>query len=364
MNRLTVGWSVAILGITLAVTSSIRAASSASHPAPAAHHVRLFESGSSLLYPLFNIWLPSFSRQHPNVQLTTQSTGSGTGISEALQGQVQIGASDAYLANSEMKQHPGVLNVPLAISAQQINYNIPGLNKRHLNLNGPVLAAIYSGTIRYWDDRHLAALNPGVRLPHHLIIPVHRSDSSGDTFLFTQYLSFSTSRWSKSIAYGTQVSWPAVMAAVGAHGNQGMVQTLKQTPYSIAYVGISYLDQTRQAGLGEAALQNKVGQFLLPTVRTIETEAFAKAHQTPLDMRISLVFAAAKNGYPIVNYEYAIVERHQASSPQAEALRSVLDWAISSKHGNQMRFLRQVHFVPLPTSIAKMSLAQVAKIRG
>ncbi len=147
------------------------------------------ETGSTLLYPLFNIWVPAYTQQHPNVQITTQGTGSGTGISEAVSGIAQIGASDAYMSNPLIKAHPRVLNIPLAISSQMINYNIPGLNKQQLKLSGPVLAGIYDGSIRFWDDPAIAKDNPGVKLPHNAIVPVHRTDGSGDTFIFTQYLS-------------------------------------------------------------------------------------------------------------------------------------------------------------------------------
>jgi phosphate transport system substrate-binding protein len=145
----------------------------------AAGTVNILETGSSLLYPLFNLWVPGYTHVDPGVKITTQSTGSGTGIAQSVAGIAQIGASDAYMSNALMKQHPDMLNIPLAISMQMVNYNLPGLNSRHLKLSGPVLAGIYEGKIRYWDDAQIRGLNPGVHLPHHLIIPVHRSDGSG-----------------------------------------------------------------------------------------------------------------------------------------------------------------------------------------
>lgn len=168
--------------------------------------VHMLETGSTLLYPLFNMWVPAYSKAHPEVQITTQGTGSGTGISEASSGIAQIGASDAYMSNAQITQEKGVLNTPLTISSQMINYNLPSLNNIHLNLSGPVLAGIYSGKITYWDDPELKKLNPSVSLPHSAIIPVHCTDGSGDTFIFTQYLSFSTPSWGKGPGYGTTVS--------------------------------------------------------------------------------------------------------------------------------------------------------------
>jgi len=195
-----------------------------------AAQAKLSETGSTLLYPLFNLW----AAEYTDAQITTQGTGSGAGISEAISGTAQIGASDAYLTNAQMKSNPGMLNIPLAISSQMVNYNVPGLNNQHLKLSGPVLAEIYQGKLKYWDDPAIAKINPGVKLRHNAIVPVHRSDDSGDTFMFTQYLSYSTPDWSNSLGYGTTVRWPVVQGGIGAVGNPGVVNASKSTPYSIA----------------------------------------------------------------------------------------------------------------------------------
>jgi phosphate transport system substrate-binding protein len=203
-----------------------------------ADQVRLLETGSTLLLPLFNLWAADYQQAHPGVQIATQGAGSGTGISQAGSGAAQIGASDAYMSDAQMKSSPGVQNIPLAISSQMVNYNVPGLNGQHLKFSGPVLAAIYEGKVKYWDDPLIAQLNPGVTLPHNEIVPVHRTAGSGDTFIFTQYLSFSTPERSNSAGYGLTVDWPPVQGGAGATGNLGMVSASKSTPYSIAYVGI------------------------------------------------------------------------------------------------------------------------------
>ena len=260
--------------------------------------INILETGSSLLYPLFNLWVPVYTREHPNVRITTQSTGSGTGISQAVEGIAQIGASDAYMSPALLKEHSDMLNIPLAISMQMVNYNVPGLNGQHLKLSGPVLAGIYAGKIRNWNDRAIAALNPGVSLPGRAIIPVHRTDGSGDTFIFTQYLSFSTPEWGNSIRYGTTVSWPPVPGELGAVGNPGMITATKDNPYSISYIGSSYEDAINKGGLGIAMLQNRDGQFLLPNARTADAAAAVMAPKTPKDERISLIFAPGAESYP------------------------------------------------------------------
>ncbi len=330
-------------------------------PASAAS-VRLLETGSTLLYPLFNLWVPDYGKAHPNVQITTQGTGSGTGIAQAISGIAQIGASDAYMSNAQMKKNPGILNIPLAISAQMVNYNIPGLNGRHLKLNGPVLAGIYSGKVKYWDNAQIKALNPGVKLPHDLIVPVHRTDGSGDTFIFSQYLSFSTPSWANSAGYGTTISWPPVQGGIGAVGNPGMVNASKTTPYSIAYIGVSFRNATTAAKLGEALLENRAGRFLKLTPETVSAAVKVTAAKTPADERLSLIFAPGPQSYPIINYEYAIVKKDQSSPAVAKAVKAFLDWAISRKGGNAPHYLRAVGFVALPPAIAKLSHKQIAEI--
>lgn len=327
-----------------------------------AQRVTLLETGSTLLYPLFNLWVPAYTHTHPNLRITTQGTGSGTGIAQAISGVAQLGASDAYVSNAQMKQNPSIANIPLAISAQSVNYNIPGLNQTHLKFSGPVLAGIYEGQIRYWDDQAIRALNPGVRLPHKPITPIHRADGSGDTFIFSQYLSFSTPQWNQTVSYGTTISWPAVAGGIGAVGNPGMVQASQQNPYSIAYIGVSFASEIRKAGLGTAELQNRAGRFLLPNPKTISAAAAELVGKTPPDERLSLVFAPGANSYPIINYEYVIVNKQQANPVVAAAVKDFLLWAVNPHEGNAPRFLKPVNFVALPAHVSELSKAQINQI--
>ena len=346
---------LAVAGLTLA--SGLFAL-----PAQAAQ-VTLLETGSTLLYPLFNLWVPDYTKAHPDVKITTQGTGSGTGIAEAISGVAQIGASDAYMADAQIKQNPSIVNIPLAISAQTINYNVPGLNGKHLKLDGPVLAGIYDGSIKNWDDAAIKAMNPGVKLPNHAIVPIHRTDGSGDTFIFSQYLSFSTPKWNDSVGFGTSISWPAVQGGVGANGNPGMVQACQQTPYSVAYIGVSFHKEIAKAGLGTAMIKNKAGHFLLPTAKTVSAAASGLIAKTPADERLSLVFSEGADSYPIINYEYAIVNTKQANPETAKAIREFLGWAVETKGGNAAKYLEQVRFIALPARIQELSKAQIAKIQ-
>ncbi|MFL9869109.1 phosphate ABC transporter substrate-binding protein PstS [Paraburkholderia fungorum] len=331
-------------------------------PLAHAQDLTLSETGSTLLYPLFTTWVDAYTQSHPGIRVTTGATGSEAGIQQALMGKVQIGASDAYMSDADMRQHPQIINVPLAIAAQTVNYNLPGLNATHLKLDGPVLAGIYTGAIRNWDAPQIAALNPGVALPHHAIVPIHRADGSGDTFVFTQFLSFSTPAWESDKGYGTSIAWPAVPGNASAVGNAGMVQALQSTPWSLGYVGVSFTDKLAAAKLGTAALKNGAGEFVLPNKDTITAGAASLGPRTPPDERLSLVFAPASGAYPLVNYEYAVVSAKQADAATATALRRFLLWTIVPSETNEA-YLDTVHFIPLPPHTWELSQAQIQSIK-
>jgi phosphate transport system substrate-binding protein len=334
----------------------------AANPAtsPATSKVALSETGATELYPLMNLWAPAYNAKYPNVSITTGSTGSGAGISQAAASAVNIGASGAYLSDGDMSTHKGLMNVALAVSAEQVNYNLPGITE-HLKLNGKVLAAMYQGTIKTWNDPQIAALNPGVNLPATPVVPLHRSDGSGDTFVFTQYLSKQDpDGWGKSPGYNTTVAFPAVPGALGENGAGGMVTGCATTPGCVAYIGLSYLDQASQKGLGEAELGNASGNYLLPDAQSVQAEAASFAAQTPANQVISLIDGPAADGYPIVNYEYAIVYSSQKDAATARTIQAFLHWAVTD--GNSPSFLDQFHFQPLPASVAKLSDTQIVKI--
>ena len=274
----------------------------------------LIETGSTLLYPLFNLWVPGYNQTYPGVTIQTGGTGSGTGISDATNGTADIGASDAYLAPSNVSASPGLKNIPLAISSQLVDLQHPRRAGAPEIERVKVLSQIYQGKITNWNNSAITALNTGVTLPNLPIVTLHRADSSGDTFLFTQFLSKTDpSGWGATVAYNTTVQWPNAPGALGETGNSGMVTGCKATPGCIAYVGISYQTQALQAGLGYASLENAKSQFVAPTAASIAAEAAAFTKKTPANGTISLIYGPAKDGYPIVNYEYAIVETHQAS---------------------------------------------------
>lgn len=356
---------------------------------PAPHAVRaadvtLTETGSTLLQPLFALWVADYAKTHPGITITIAGTGSEAGITQASSGAVRIGASDAYMSDAQIRQHPEIMNIPLAIAAQTINYNVPGLNTANLKLDGPTLAGIYTGAIRDWDAPAIAALNPGVTLPHHAIIPIHRAEGSGDTFVFSQFLSFATPSWEAQKGYGTTIAWagmPGSVAATGdngmgqgmnampnvaggmaATGNDGMIKAIKDAPYSIGYVGVSYSDAIAAAELGTAALKNNAGLFVLPTKEAVTAGAEALGPRTPPDERLTLAFAPGDTSYPLVSYEYAIVSKTQTDPATAAALRRFLLWCIEPSE-DKAAILDKVHFIPLPPHTWELSQTQIQMIK-
>lgn len=386
-NRSLLAVSAAILALVAACSGSSRqgsgSAGGASGPivtlsgpgagtvprSPAPGTATITETGSSLLFPAFSLWATSYQATYHNVTVRVASTSSGTGIDDASKGSVDIGASDAFLSSGNLVQHPDLLNIPLAISAQQVNYNLPTVPlAKHLRLDGQILAEIYDGTITRWNDGRIKGLNPQISLPNISIVPLHRAESSGDTFLFTSYLSAKTSptnvQWSKNIGYGTSVAWPAhVGAAPPQQGNSGIEADCASTVGCIAYIGISYLHKATTDGLGYAALANRSGRFLLPT----EAAGVAAAVKPfvpdiPANEAISMVNGPAANGYPIVNFEYAIVPDHFANPTTARDVKAFLHWVITT--GNAPKYLGgDIMFQPLPAEVAYLADLQIARIK-
>ena len=320
------------------------------------------EAGSSLLFPLAQYWASGYARSNPGVTVNTKSTSSGKGINAASAGTVDIGASDAYLSSGDLVKNPRLLNIPLVISAQTVIYNLPSLSPgTHVTLNGQVLAGIYSGTITNWDDRLIKQLNPKVTLPSLPIRPVHRSDNSGDTFLFTSYLSTQDSGWDSRIGYGTLAAWPPVAGSVSAGSSKEVVSQCAATPGCVAYNGISFLPQALGDKLGYASLENRFGTPTLPTSTAAVTAAVAPfVNLTPPNETIAMIDGPAAGGYPIVNYEYAVVSTSQPGAAKASAIKSFLRWVLTT--GNGPGYLSKYGFQRLDDTLVALGMQQIAEI--
>jgi phosphate transport system substrate-binding protein len=342
--------------LAAACGSSSPSPSSSSTTSASASGKTISETGSTLLFPLFGAWQTAYSAADPSITITSGATGSGTGIADAATGLVNIGASDAYLSSSDTAQYPGLLNIPLAVAAVDVNYNVTGV-KKPLNLNGTVLAQIYTGKITMWNDPAIAKLNPGVSLPAEKIVTMHRADSSGSTFLFTSYLSAQDpSAWPSS-DIGTTITWPSAPGSLAETGSGGMLTACGTTKGCIAYLGISYLTKATAAGLGTASLADKSGTYVAPTTATI-TSALGSFSAPPASGAESLINSSA--GYPIINYEYAIVKKTQPSAAEATAVKKFLTWVLTT--GNSSTYVSTVGFLPLPASAKSVATTLVSSI--
>jgi phosphate transport system substrate-binding protein len=321
------------------------------------------ETGSTLLYPLAKAWAQAYHQQYPAVTVTTAGTGSGKGIDAAIANQVDIGATDAYLSSGDVVQNPALINIPVVVSAQTVIYNLPSVSSSvHVHLNGTVLAEMYDGTITMWNDSQIAQLNPGVSLPALKVVPFRRSDSSGDTFLFTSYLATEDPALWGVDGYGTTVLWPPVAGEQSEDGSTNMWHHCAATPGCVAYNGISYLSGALSDGLGEAELANSVGQFTLPTAASVQAAIGSFVSLTPPNETISMINGPSPAGYPIVNYEYAIVSTKQPSAAKASEIKAFLRWVLTT--GNESSYLSTEGFQPLPGQVVTLGEQQIAEIAG
>lgn len=301
----------------------------------------LVGAGSTLVAPLVAQWSGAYAKQH-GVTITYGGIGSGGGIAQATARTVDFGATDAPLSPDQRAAARDLVQIPWALAATLLAVNLPGVTG-HPKLTGPVLADIYRGKITYWDDPAIKALNAGTAVPHRKIAVVHRSDPSGDTYAFTNYLAAVSPAWKSTIGSGTDVSWPA---GSGAKGNAGMAAAVSQTPGAIAYIAIG---QVKGASLNYALLRNAGGQFPDPSPATIAQAAQSASFAS--DNSASIVNSA--RGYPLSTFTYALVSK---SSPKLAALKAFLRYAV----GNGQSFAEQLSFAPLPKQVRTADLEVIA----
>jgi phosphate transport system substrate-binding protein len=332
---------IRLLGVAIA-TVLVMATGAASASAAG-----LTGAGSTLVAPLMANWINGFEIKE-GIGVKYGAVGSGAGIAQITARTVDFGASDAPLTPEQAGACNNCVQIPWALSATGIGFKVPGVKK--LNLTGSVLAGIYFGQIKKWNDPKIKKLNPGVKLPGLTITPVFRSDGSGDTYTFTSYLSKVSPAWKKTVGFATTVQFPT---GVGAKGNSGVTSTVTSTNGSIGYISASYLIA---AGLGAAALQNKAGNFELPNLKNIESAASSVKHLSKANT-VSIVDppAKAKIAYPLSTFTYAIVP-HDA--PQKGFLQQFLNYAVTigQKYGAAL------DFAPLPKVVATTAKQAIASL--
>jgi len=308
-------------------------------------------AGATFPYPIYSKWFADYATTS-GVKINYQSIGSGGGIRQLTEGTVDFGASDAPMSDAEMaKLKAPVLHFPTVLGAVVITYNIPGVTKS-IRLTGPIVADIFAGKITKWNDGQITAINKGLKLPASDILVVHRSDGSGTTYIFSDYLSNVSPSWAQAPGKGKELAWPV---GLGGKGNEGVAGQVKQTPGAIGYVELAY---AKQNSLPFADLQNANGEFITPTIESVTNAAAAAAAKLPdnTDYRISIVNAAGKGAYPISSFTFLLVYQTQPDAAKGKKLVDFLRWYLR----NGEKTAASLDYAPLPASM----VAQLEKRLG
>src|SRR5208337_3392272 len=311
-------------------------------------------AGSTYVAPFFALAFARYHQQHPAVTVSYSAVGSSAGIAAISARQVDFGASDVPMNASELTAAKGgpVTQVPDALGAEGVAYNLDLPAGARLHLNGPVLGAIFLGQITHWNDPAITALNPGITLPAAPITVIHRSDGSGTTYIFSNYLSSVDPAWAAKVGTGKTLNWPA---GEGAEGNGSVTSDVFRTPFSIGYIEQAY---SQGLVLPLAAIRNQAGNYVLPSTQTIAAAAAQKPDITPTDF--SIVNQPGASSYPISGYSWALVYTHQPSQATGQALVTMLDWLT---HGGQAYAAANL-YVPLPAQVQQLALTMLQQVTG
>ena len=310
-------------------------------------------AGASFPNPIYSKWFAEYSRLHPGVRINYQPIGSGGGIRQVSLGIVDFGASDGPMTDVQLQQssHP-LLHIPTVLGAVVPVYNLPGISAE-VRFSPEVMAGIYLGSITYWDDQKIIADNPGVKFPHEEILPVYRSDGSGTTFIFTDYLSKVSPAWAQQVGNSTSVKWPA---GIGQKGNEGVAGMVREAPYAFGYVELVYALQNHMTfGL----VRNGAGQWIKATPAAVTAAAEAQADTIPADFRVSLTNAGGMASYPICSFTWLLVPQQSADATKGRQLHDFLLWMLSE--GEQEA--AAMGYAPLPRPVAERLKNTVASIR-
>jgi len=310
-------------------------------------------AGATFPYPIYSKWFSEYAKVDPSVKFNYQSIGSGGGIKQITAQTVDFGASDKFLSDEELKAAPGKLvHIPTVMGAVVVTYNIPGIGKG-LKLSQEALADIYLGKITMWNDPKIVKDNKGVSLPNQPIIVIHRSDGSGTTSIYTNYLCAVSPEWKSKVGTGTSVKWPV---GLGGKGNEGVAGQVKTTKYTIGYVELAYAFENK---LPYADLQNRDGRFVEPSIKSTSAAAAGAAKNMPADYRINLVNQPGKDTYPIAGFTWLLVYEHQKDPVIGKKIVEFLNWEL--KKGQKMA--SSLLYAPLPANVAKMVAHTIKTIK-
>jgi phosphate transport system substrate-binding protein len=315
--------------------------------------ITLLSAGSTFIYPILGKWCTEYGKLHPDVQISYDPVGSTHGIARTLAGTTDFGASDGPLSDAQI-QHAQrrLVHVPVVLGAVVPSYNLPGV-KQPLRFTPAALAGIYLGTITRWNNPELVRANPGVQLPAHDLTVVFRTDGSGTTYIWTDYLSKVSDDWRKRVGRGTSVAFPV---GVGGQFNEGVRDLIKEKPYAIGYLQITYAVEGRvQSGL----VQNSTGNFVKAGSAGITAAAAATATDMPADFRVSIANAADSDAYPISSFTWLLIPEHIGDPAKRKAITGFVRWVLT----DGQRFANPLNYAPLPGDVAGRVLRAVDRIQ-
>jgi len=310
-------------------------------------------AGATFPYPIYSKWFSEYKQQNPSVQINYQSIGSGGGIQQVTSGTVDFGAADVPMTEEQItRAKVKVMALPTVLGAVVPVYNVPGVNKE-LNFSGDVIADIYLGTITNWNDARIAKDNPGISLPNHSIIPVYRSEGSGTTFIFTDFLSKVNADFKSKVGAAAAVRWPT---GIGQKGNEGVAGMVRQAPFSFGYVELIYAEQNKMSfGL----VKNSSGKFVKASTVGVTAAAAASAKTMPADYRISITNAAGPDSYPISSFTWLLIPTQSTDAAKTKALVGFLNWMLD--HGETEA--ASLSYAPLPKQVQDMVRKSVTTIK-
>jgi phosphate transport system substrate-binding protein len=354
-TRATLGLSALALAAACSGGDNKADTSSTGAATPSGGAVDLNGAGATFPAPIYLKWASDYQAK-TGMKVNYQSIGSGGGIKQIQEMTVDFGASDAPMTNDDMSKAKGgaVMHIPTVVGMVVIGYNVPELTQP-LKLDGAAIADIYQGKITKWNDTRIATLNAGAKLPAQDIIVVHRSDGSGTTFVFSDYLATVNAAWAKAPGRGKDLQWPT---GLGAKGNEGVAGQVKQTPYSLGYMELTYAKQNR---IAYAHVKNAAGQFVEPSVANVTAAAEGALAKLPpnTDYRVSIVNSPGANAYPIASFTWLLVYRNSPDATKAQKLNEFLKWALTE--GSQSA--AALDYAPLPAALSQRLVARIDSIQ-
>jgi phosphate transport system substrate-binding protein len=318
-----------------------------------AQKIQINGAGATFPYPIYSKWFSEYNKLHPEVEINYQSIGSGGGIRQLTNQTVFFGATDGPMTSDQLFSAPApILHLPTVLGADVPVYNIPGVDEQ-LKFTGPLLADIFLGKITKWNDPAIQTLNPSVKLPASEITVAHRSDGSGTTYIWVDYLAKVSPEWKQRVGVATAVNWPV---GVGGKGNEGVAGLVKQTPGSIGYVELIYAKQNK---IDYGSVRNMDGEFLVASLDSITAAAAAAAKAMPKDFRVSITNAPGNGVYPISSFTWILLYESPKDKQRSKIMVDFMKWALTEGQ----KFAGELGYAPLPQEVVALEMEALKRIK-